>query len=218
MIDEYNIAKNIFLLVFDNQREITKTFLRFQEFYESPKFKGKIFSLDDFKKWYIVDSPQGKKTGKFTYYSDWNGFNIPSSVLKPFYSGKFNPLTLREKKILKIFSKRKDKFYIIGVHRESKNIKIFLQHEIAHGLFFVDDNYRKEVLSVISKFDTKLIEEELVEKAGYHQEVLLDEIQAYSISTGQKLENTIPQLGIVLQKIYKKYSEINKVKIPDEVQ
>jgi len=218
MIDEYNIAKNIFLLVFDNQREITKTFLRFQEFYESPKFKGKIFSLDDFKKWYIVDSPQGKKTGKFTYYSDWNGFNIPSSVLKPFYSGKFNPLTLREKKILKIFSKRKDKFYIIGVHRESKNIKTFLQHEIAHGLFFVDDNYRKEVLSVISKFDTKLIEEELVEKAGYHQEVLLDEIQAYSISTGQKLENTIPQLGIVLQKIYKKYSEINKVKIPDEVQ
>ena len=137
--------------------------------------------------------------------------------MKPFYSGKFNPLTLREKKILKIFSKRKDKFYIIGVHRESKNIKTFLQHEIAHGLFFTDYNYKKEVLNVISKFNTKLMEKELMKKAGYHREVLLDEVQAYSISTGQKLENVIPQLSIVLQKIYKKYSEVNKVKIPDEV-
>ncbi len=216
-MDKYNITEDIFLLIFNTQKEITKTFLRFQEFYESPKFKGKIFSLDDFKKWYIVNSPQGKKTGEFTYYSDWNGFNIPSSVLKPFYSGKFNPLTLREKKILKIFSKRKDKFYIIGVHRESKNIKTFLQHEIAHGLFFTDYNYKKEVLNVISKFNTKLMEKELMKKAGYHREVLLDEVQAYSISTGQKLENVIPQLSIVLQKIYKKYSEVNKVKIPDEV-
>jgi len=56
--------------------------LRFEEYYESPRFKGRIFTFDEYRKWYVKNSPKGKKTGRFTYYSDWSGFNIPSYALK----------------------------------------------------------------------------------------------------------------------------------------
>ena len=99
------IIKNIFHISFSTQHELASTFLRFQEYYESPKFRGKIFSFYEYKKWYTANSPKGKKTGKFTYYKDWGGFNIPSYVLKPFYQGKFNPLSNKEKKFLRAFKK-----------------------------------------------------------------------------------------------------------------
>jgi len=116
-----SVTQKIFLLIFKKQEMLASTFLRFQEYYESPKFKGRIFRLEEYKKWYIKNSPQGQQTGKFTYYSDWNGFNIPSVVLKPFYEGKFNPLSQSEKELLKMFQNKKEKFYIIGIHREKKN-------------------------------------------------------------------------------------------------
>lgn len=72
------ILPHIFHVNFSSQEELASTFLRFQEHFESPSFKGKIFSLDDYKRWYIKHSPNGQKTGEFTYYSDWSGFNIPS--------------------------------------------------------------------------------------------------------------------------------------------
>jgi hypothetical protein len=96
-IDHQILVDRIHLLTFDNQIDLTSTFLRFQEHYESPFFKGKYFTLDEFKEWYIKTSPNGKKSGKFTYYTDWGGFNIPSYILKPFYNGAFNPLSENEK-------------------------------------------------------------------------------------------------------------------------
>jgi len=104
------LAKNIHLLTFENQFDITSTLLRFQEHYESPKFKGQFFTLEEFKEWYIKNSPKGIETGEFTYYSDWNGFNIPSYVLRPFYENKFKNLSEAEKNILNIFKNKKNLF------------------------------------------------------------------------------------------------------------
>ncbi|HVY01919.1 MAG TPA: hypothetical protein VHA12_04110, partial [Candidatus Nanoarchaeia archaeon] len=98
------IYPNIFHIQFSTRLLLTSTFLRFQEHYESPKFRGKIFSLEEYKKWYISNSPKGKETGKFTYYEDWSGFNIPGHVLEPFFQGKFDPLSLEEQHFIKLFS------------------------------------------------------------------------------------------------------------------
>jgi len=102
-IEHQTLTDRIHLLIFPTQRDVTLTLLRFQEHYESPKFRGKIFSLEEFKRWYVANSPNGIKTGEFTYYTDWNGFNIPSYVLQPFRDGKFNPLSEQERKFLDIF-------------------------------------------------------------------------------------------------------------------
>ncbi len=205
-IEHKKLTDKIHLLTFENQRDITSTFLRFQEYYESPNFRGKIFSLEEFKMWYIKTSPKGIASGEFTYYSDWNGFNIPSYVLKPFYDGKFNPLSGEERNFLNIFKDEADTFYIIGVHRETKEANQLLKHEIAHGLFYTNDNYRFEVQQILSQFDIKAIKEELRLKAGYHEEVLEDEVHAYSIDFSSNLKTPIPEkLSVELRKLYEKY-------------
>jgi len=209
-IEHTKITDKIHLLTFRNQSDITSTFLRFQEHYESPNFRGKFFSLDEFKQWYIKTSPKGIESGEFTYYSDWNGFNIPSYILKPFYDGKFNPLSEAEEKLLEIFKKEVGIFYIIGIYQGTKKANQLLNHEIAHGLFYTDDNYRADVLQLLSQFDIDTIKEELRSKAGYHEEVLDDEVQAYSIDSVSNLKTPIPEkLSMELKKVYEKYLRKN---------
>src|SRR3989344_6116167 len=97
--------KNVYLVVAPSQYQLAATFMRFQEHYESPYFRKKIFSVEEYMDWYA------RKRGNFTYYKDWSGFNIPSWVLAPFYEGKFDPLLEKERVFLKLFSGIQDKFY-----------------------------------------------------------------------------------------------------------
>ena len=185
-ITKEQILDKVFLLTFENQKEITSTFLRFQEHYESPKFRNKIFTLEEFKKWY------SDLKGGFSYYTDWNGFNIPSYILKPFYDGKFDPLSEKEKQLLKLFKNENGKFYIIGIHKDTKSVVNLLKHEMAHGLFYTNDEYRKNVQNILAQYDLKKIKNELREKGGYHEEVLDDEVHAYSLDSVNKLKSHIP--------------------------
>ena len=205
------ITKNIFHLKFSTQSELASTFLRFQEYYESPKFKGGVFTLEEYKKWYIANSTQGKKTGKFTYYQDWTGFNIPSKVLKPFYQGQFDPLSDKEKGLLELFKDKKDeKFYIIGTFGKSSALK----HEIAHGLFYTNESYKNEVLKIleeISKKTKEKINNMLRDTGGYHQSVLTDELHAFVLCKNKKLKEkkiytkALDDVSERLNKIFKKY-------------
>lgn len=203
------VTKNVFHINFSSRYELTSTFLRFQEHFESPEFMGKMFTLNEYKKWYIPNSPKGKKTGKFTYFSDWGGFNIPSIILKPFYEGEFNPLSRKEKKLLNLFKHKKGKkFYIIGTFG---NLKIHtLKHEIAHGLFYTNEEYKKEVLGILKKIDKELrnkINNFLSNSGGYHHSVWLDETHAYLISDYEKLKKA----GINIPSLLKFSKELNKI-------
>ncbi len=211
------LTKNIYWGIFESKRQLAKTFLRFQEYFESPKFKGKIFNFHEFKKWYVTNSPLGKKTGKFTYYTDWDGFNIPSKILEPFYKGKFNPLSKEEKTLLGLFKdKRNKKFYIIATYKKSG--KHTLQHEIAHGLFYTNSKYKKEVIKVLKKCNPK-IKEEIIDKylskygGGYHPSVWIDETHAHIVANLGFLKrqginsNKLLKINKDLNKIFNKYSK-----------
>lgn len=162
--------KNIIHLKFKLKRDLTKTMLRFQEHFESPKFRNQIFSLDQFKAWYIT-VPENKN--KFNYYSKWSGFNFPSKILKPFYEGKFDPLTPEEKTILDLLRDETGKFYVIATFNNED-----LKHETAHARFYIDPKYRKEVKKVIKTIDAKPIFKTLKEM-GYDKSVWIDEVHAY---------------------------------------
>ena len=90
-IIKHKVADGIYLLRFKTQYELTSTFLRVQEHYESPQFHGRIFTLEQYMDWYVA------RYGSFSYYQDWSGFNVPSTAFQPFYDGKFDPLTEKEK-------------------------------------------------------------------------------------------------------------------------
>ena len=172
--------------MFDKREQMCKTLLRFQEYYESPKFKKKIFTLKEFKAWYA----KSKGLKKFTYSQDWNGFNFPSYVLRPFYQGKFKLLTPAEKKILSTFKNNKGKFYVIATasHGDTHT----KEHEIAHALFYLDKQYKvdmRQAVESLNKNDRKKFESYL-KKLGYDRSVFMDETQAYIISyTEQELHS-----------------------------
>lgn len=164
------VAENIFHLNFPTQHLLAATFLRFQEHYESPKYRGKVFTWEEFMDWYAADR------GKFSYFEDWAGFNIPSHVLRSFYRGLFDPLTLKEKALLEVFRAVEGRFYIIGTYGEQNEDT--LRHEIAHGLFYRDAAYRRQVQEILKTVDLAPIFKVLV-KMGYGTAVLEDEAHAY---------------------------------------
>lgn len=166
------ITSNILHLKFSSQRALTSTLLRFQEHYENIHFRNKIFTLKEFKSWYT------KEKGKFSYYTDWAGFNFPGYIFTPFITNKFKRLSKKEKHVLKRL-RPTEAIYVIGTFRACGTST--LNHEIAHGLFYTNHSYQKKALKLVRSLPetsrspiTKFLKKHL-----YHSSVWEDEIHAY---------------------------------------
>ena len=48
------IAGGLFLVRFNTQYELASTFLRIQEHWESSRFSGRVFSLEEYMDWYAA--------------------------------------------------------------------------------------------------------------------------------------------------------------------
>ena len=161
------LAPGIFVVRFKSQHLLASTFLRIQEHYESSRFRNRTFSLEQFMDWYAA------RFGAFTYFQDWSGFNVPSTALTPFRRGRFDPLSQKERRLLALFKKEREPFYVIGIAAEQD-----LQHEIAHALYFMQPAYRNAVRAAMREYDTSALRKRLA-AMGYHRHVLADEVHAY---------------------------------------
>jgi len=197
------IGSNIYLIESRNRQDLAATFMRFQEYYESPEFKGRVFSVDDFVRWYA------RKFGSFTYSRDWYGFNIPSWVLETFRSGEFDPLTDKEKNLVNFFGKIRSDFYIIGATQQDEEYADTIKHEFAHGAFYTNKDYRKDVLRCLNTHKPNVVKIALQEM-GYGNNVLEDETNAYLLTEPQTFAGEVSlneglKLRDVLDKIFAKY-------------
>ena len=211
------IYPNLFLYTFPNQYELASTFIRLQEFYESPykEIKGKYFELDQYMDLYVKD----QKDNKFTYFEDWNGFNVPGNIIQEFkdkfeehFTNKEYDLFQSLRKSGKTYDKswkgckkiHKEKYYIIAVVDKGKDT---IQHEIAHGLYYLNKDYKREMNKLIKQMLLPLRSraEIYLKKTGYCKAVLKDELQAY-FATG--LDKGMSSIWCKL--IY--WSYINKIK------
>jgi hypothetical protein len=186
----------------DSQEELGRTFIRFQEYYESPNpdFRGKIFTLGVVRQWYSI------KYGADTYHHDWTGFNFPSRILLPFKQGLFDPLTSEEIELLNLFKYRHDNFYIMGAQNSAT-----LRHELSHALYDSNQKYRNEIDSYIKKNKRGLAKtRKYILDKGYAEEVLNDEIQAYVTDNDDQtiISSTDPHIILDINKIYKKYRKL----------
>lgn len=193
---------NSYCVSADSTRELARSFLRFQEYYESPNdsFRGQIFTIGQYRSWYE------QKYGSFSYETDWTGFNIPDSVLIPFRKGYFDPLTVEEENLLSFFiNAPKHNYYIIGANSED-----VLNHELNHALYAYSKNYSDEVNKA---FDANLEHikyalEYLLNK-GYCKYLLYDELQAYILDNDKDIIPLIKHSPIMytLHRLYSQYSE-----------
>jgi hypothetical protein len=195
-IRKTRLADNIFLVRFDSQYALASTFLRIQEHHESPTFRNRIFTLEQFMDWYA------QRFGAFTYYQDWSGFNVPSTALAPFYAGAFDPLLRKEARLLQLFRRARAPFYVIGISDEAD-----LKHEIAHALYFTRPDYRTDVRRAMRPYDTASLHKRLA--AGYHRAVWADEVHAYLATPGSwlgRVPRSLRPLRRELQAIFRRHA------------
>lgn len=166
----------IYLVRAKTQYALTATFLRFQEFYESSYFRGKTFTLEEYMDWYAK-----RYKGNFTFFNDWSGFNIPSRMLTPFYRGRFDPLSEKEKRLLKMFERVSGAFYVVGVSDDLERSNSALRHEFAHGLFYCVAPYRRAVTRALQNHSLRALYRALA-RHGYARSVFIDEANAYLLT------------------------------------
>lgn len=185
------IFPKIFCVTVDDDYDRAMLFCRYQEFYESPikKFRGKYFSWAEYMRHY----KDHWKKDTFTYPIDWSGYNIPSTVVEKgvnaFYKETEYDVIMNdiyyfcENYPLRLGDSR-GTWYLIGA--SSKDLKT-MNHEIAHGLYFTNKNYRSAMsyqFSLIPEETKEKIFKKLI-KMGYvdDKNILVDEAQAF-LSTG----------------------------------
>lgn len=77
--------RGVIHVVIPDSWDLAMTFLRMQEWYESPnpKFARKHFTLEEYMRWY----QKAYGNGAFTYPKDWTGFNVPSTAVLAIMNG-----------------------------------------------------------------------------------------------------------------------------------
>jgi len=202
------IKPYIFAAVIKDSYDRSMLFCRYQEFYESPfpEIRGKSFTLEEYMKLY----KKNNKRTTFTYPIDWSGYNIPSDILldaKKKFTFSINMYDLIMNDIIE-HCEKESKFrnfgdshpwYLIGVDKLKSGV---INHEIAHGLYHTNLNYKVEMdyhTGNIRPKDSISLRSKLI-KVGYvnDRKILDDEIQAY-MSTGK--------LHTWSDTIYKRYSK-----------
>lgn len=198
------IVDRLYHIHFENKADLFDSMLRMQEHYESPEFKGKIFTLGQYREWYC------KEFGGFTYYTDWSAYNLPSHVLDIFRLGLFDPLSDKEKEILNIFPYSREEYSIICTTGEEVPLDT-LDHEICHGMYYLNKEYKERCGELIKEFQGEDLERlaEALLKQGYHAEVVNDEMQAY-LSTG--LSEKHPEVDDkIMEEFRKNFNKYKKV-------
>jgi hypothetical protein len=191
-------TNKIMVVTAENQAELNQAFVRFSEYMESPEFKGKIFTLGQFRRWYA------ETRGAWTFDTDWTGFNLTEEAFRPFVQGLFDPLTQLEQQLVNWVKDRSDSYSLIGAQPDGDA----LQHEICHALWHTEPEYREQcrnlVLSLSPAFFSQM--KELIIKLGYDESVVEDEIHAYCSENASWLAtkhniHVDPEFTASLQKI-----------------
>ena len=189
-VEIQEVKQGIFAVFLDDEYHLPMLFCRVQEFYESDneEFRGKKFSIWRYMEWYSKS-----RSGSFSYPSDWSGFNIPFEILEECYDiheENETPYDGVMRWVIQEIHKRKEKdslAYIIGVTTNDSDTTV-LEHEICHGMYYIDGEYRSKVDSITDEMEDKHRNEfkkfrKNLISMGYHEGVIKDELQAYLVSS-----------------------------------
>ena len=176
------VYPGIILCLYEQKFNLSSTFVRLSEFYESPldSIRGKYFTLDEFMDQYALNNENF-----FDYFQKWNGFNVPSHIVWKFFATFAHELREYERILLKIITKiEHDRFYLISTYKNT-NMSETIQHETAHGLFYLNEDYKKSSLELVDNLPKDIYNRnrEWLLTIGYHEDVIPDEIQAYLSTT-----------------------------------
>jgi len=203
------VLPKVFYFNFKYSIDIGLTFWRYQEYYESRYFKGKIMSLVDF-----IHSSAKKNNQEFDYFGKWEGFNIPNWVVKEVFNKikDKNKYDYFIKNVYDTCIEKYNQFYFISLFYKSEET---LLHELAHGLYTTNVKYKKDINQILNSVPKKYIKiwSKGLLKHGYNKCVHKDEIQAYLVA-GQSSDLNFKndnKYRFLVRDVFNKYSK-NRVK------
>lgn len=175
------LSKKRMLLEFLTQKELTLSMFRFSEFAEGENgVKGCRFTFDVF-----VDK-YSDADGNLNYFSFWDGFNVKMSDINKF-SGlcKYSDLSQRERSIIKATADFPKDGYVIACVEGDKTV---LRHELAHAKFYDNEDYRSDVLDIVSGLNKSLRQKysDSLKELHYTDDLIDDEIHAYLVAYDRK--------------------------------
>jgi hypothetical protein len=175
MFELKKMEEKVYCIIADDAEDLAMLFIRPSEFYESDEgFKGKNFLIKD-----VLDL--SRKNSGIEYHERWAGFNFPVQSILDYGEIKDNRFYDDIMKGIALFIESKDPgSYLIGVKRGSK----LLIHEISHGLYFSNNEYREKVLAILNELHSNIVDilKKSLKDLGYCKDVYLDEMQAWLIS------------------------------------
>ena len=189
------IYPKIFAIEIKDPYQRAMLFLRFQEYYESafPEFRNNFFDIFEFMERYRTGEKGSSDLGCFSYPKDWCGYNVPGEIVESCLEHVLDirngvlptPYDYIMKEILGKIKRGlnpNERYYLLGVDDLKSSVT---DHEICHGLFHVDDKYKKDVSKLLKKVKPEIYNrlKNILLVMGYCKEVIPDEIQAY-LSTG----------------------------------
>jgi hypothetical protein len=205
-----------------------------QEFYESPKFRNKFFTIDDYIDWWCRHG----KDKPFDYMHEIAGYNIPGNYVvewvRKFYI-EGDTVSTREMAVLEKLvdlglldwedlnrNKNVTDFYIIGTYKGIA--RSYLAHEIRHALFYLIPEYKDAILKVVRRHPCRQFRGRLLndKEVNYSKAVLEDEIHAYAL-TGfdpyytcniSELPRDLQALRKDLKKVEKQFIRKGKIYVP----
>lgn len=183
------IRPQIFAVAIKDPYQRAMLFCRYIEYYDSPyeEIESNFFTWEKFMMIYRRET----ENDTFTYGEDWAGFAIASDMLERamnIFSRDKGPYDEIMGDIYQYCSNRfpnpKKEWHLIGTDNFSSTT---LDHEVAHGLYQINDEYRKncdELIAKIDKEDYKSLKKKLIDMDYMDdKETIDDEIQAW-MSTG----------------------------------
>ena len=171
------LREGVYELRFKTQHDMCMMFLRYQEYYESPRYHDRKFTWAEYIDWYCRDQ---NKEGNFSYMTDWGGFNIPVDVIGQVVSLGIddpNHWDMLMMGLYRTIMAETDRAYLIGVTGDDGLDK----HEMTHAMYYLDEVYRNKCLGIIFETDPDLIQgiREVLFAKGYTEKTFHDEVQAY---------------------------------------
>ncbi|HYT45795.1 MAG TPA: hypothetical protein VEP90_25945, partial [Methylomirabilota bacterium] len=150
--------------------------------------RGKYFDLDDFFDIYA------KKFGNMTYFTDWNGFNVPGHIVNEFLDLCHSNFLRYKEYIFETITwngenYRNDKYYIIGTWKEGD-----IDHELCHAWYYLDPEFKKHADACVKVLKNKYRQQydkvvNWLLKEGYSKKVINDEVMAYMATSSPEYMN-----------------------------
>jgi len=194
------VAAATFLAEFKTQYLLAATFMRLQEYYESPLrgFHGRRFTHEQYMDAYAA------KYGNFTYTVDWTGFNVPGNIVVRFFS-LFRDLSRKEtalhEAMLPVMERWGDRFYLVGSMSGDPDT---LKHEMAHAFYYLDQGYKREMDAITAGWLQADSFRQAIARKGYRMSVAKDETQAYMATSPKAWLTKWTGLRLVISPAYRR--------------